>query len=118
MAAGRRIALLIWGGIVAVVLKNMTAAPAHSEEMLFDRGLPAENLNNIPGQPRSNVRWRAGVENESYYGDDFIVGSPGERYTINHIRTWVVLGNHASNAALSGAPQQAADDLMLVFSDN
>lgn len=63
-----------------------------NERILFDRGLPSENINVEPDLERSNLRWRGGYRNESFYGDDFTIGAPGERYVVDHIRTWAVLG--------------------------
>ena len=92
MVISRLTNLLKVGGIFTAALVVAGELPVHSAELLFDRGLPAENLNIEPDPQRSNIRWRGGVENERFYGDDFILGNPGERYVINHIRTWAVLG--------------------------
>ncbi|EKU97308.1 hypothetical protein Lepto7375DRAFT_6488 [Leptolyngbya sp. PCC 7375] len=76
---------------VIVLLALSIAQPARAE-LLFDRGLPFKHINNEAGEGRSNVRWSAGFDNQNFYGDDFSMGEPGERYRIDHIRTWVVLG--------------------------
>ena len=68
------------------------ASQIDDNNILFDRGLPSTNINIEPDGERSNIRWRAGYDNERFYGDDFVIGNPGERYVIDHIRTWVVLG--------------------------
>ncbi|MEM8809047.1 MAG: hypothetical protein AAGF01_23760 [Cyanobacteria bacterium P01_G01_bin.38] len=78
--------------VLVLAFGSAVAPCALAADMLFDRGLPAENLNIEPDPERSNIRWRGDFENGSFYGDDFIIGSLGERYVINHIRTWAVLG--------------------------
>lgn len=58
--------------------------------LVVDRGLPQANLNNASGTARSNVRWSG--DNQGFVGDDFTVGSPGEQWVIDSIRTWAVPG--------------------------
>ncbi len=58
--------------------------------LVFDRGLPQANLNNISGDARSNVRWSG--DNGGFFGDDFSIGAPGERWVIDSIRVWTVPG--------------------------
>lgn len=67
-------------------------SPAVRAELLFDRGLPADHINDSPGETRANLRWTGGFDNQNFYGDDFVIGEVGDRYVINHIRTWAVLG--------------------------
>ena len=55
------------------------------------RGLPAENLNSSR-EDRSNIRWDTGANNPGFYGDDFTIGTTGETYAIDKIRTWIVPG--------------------------
>ncbi|NEO44154.1 MAG: hypothetical protein F6K55_08460 [Moorea sp. SIO4A3] len=64
---------------------------AHAE-MLFDRGLPTENLNTISPANRSNVRWATDAQNQGFFGDDFTIGNVGDTFVINTIRTWMVPG--------------------------
>ena len=60
--------------------------------LLFDRGLPSQNLNNAAGANRSNIRWATDAQNQGFFGDDFTIGSVGETYTIDTLRVWVVPG--------------------------
>jgi len=62
--------------------------------LVVNRGLPQSNLNNESGPVRSNVRW--GWHDQGFLGDEFTIGSPGERWVIDSIRTWTVPGgaNH------------------------
>jgi hypothetical protein len=71
----------------------LLAAPAFPADsiLVVDRGLPQANLNNVSGPARSNVRW--GWHEHGFLGDDFVIGSPGERWVIDSIRTWAVPGN-------------------------
>ncbi|NEO68881.1 hypothetical protein [Moorena sp. SIO3H5] len=73
----------------AVMLGYTSNAQA---EMLFDRGLPTENLNTISEANRSNVRWATDSENLGFYGDDFTIGNVGDTFVIDTIRTWMVPG--------------------------
>ena len=61
-------------------------------ELLLDRGLPADHINDPSGEMRANIRWAGGFDNRNFYGDDFVIGEVGDRYVINHVRTWAVLG--------------------------
>jgi len=81
-----------------------------SPELVVDRGLPQINLNNSSGTVRSNVRW--GWYDQGFLGDSFTVGSPGERWVIDSIRTWTVPGD------AKGQPTQLGDyyqDVRLYF---
>jgi len=70
----------------------LMALPAFTADSLLvvDRGLPQANLNNVSGSSRSNVRW--GWHEQGFLGDDFTIGSAGERWVIDSIRTWAVPG--------------------------
>jgi hypothetical protein len=67
--------------------------------ILFDRGLPTANLNNIAGVDRSNVAWadfESSIDPKTKYpveywvpGDDFTISKPG-KYEIRTIRVWIV----------------------------
>ena len=92
MSAARLSCLLKIGSILVSTLLVSGMAQMSNARILFDRGLPSENINVEPDLERSNLRWRGGYRNESFYGDDFTIGEPGERYIIDHIRTWAVLG--------------------------
>ena len=83
---------------------------AASSELAVDRGLPQINLNNSSGTVRSNVRW--GWYDQGFVGDTFTLGSPGERWVIDSIRTWTVPGDS------NGQPAQLGDyyqDVRLYF---
>ncbi len=82
-----------------VVLSDSTG-PAHGA-LLFSRGLPAENLNGNDAN-RSNIRWDTGVNSQEFYGDDFTIGTTGETYAIDRIRTWIVPGLSISDPANLG----------------
>jgi hypothetical protein len=70
----------------------------------FDRGLPTANLNNAAGALRSNVAWSNG--NDYVSGDDFTLGTSGQKWVISQIRTWnigplgVSFGDEFSNVTL------------------
>jgi hypothetical protein len=75
----------------------------YADPMVFDRGLPINNLNNAAGSNRSNVAWGdSPTPSSGYnwgYGDDFSFGGTGQSYQITDLRVWIV-GN-ASGDALS-----------------
>jgi len=84
----------------ALVLGSALAASAgEKHKVLFDRGLPATNLNNPADTNRSNVAWadweqsvnpRTGQPSEYWLpGDDFTIPQRG-RYKVRTIRVWVV----------------------------
>jgi len=56
--------------------------------MVFNRGLPNTNLNNVSGASRSNVAWSNG--NTYVSGDDFTIGSVGETWIVTGVRTWAI----------------------------
>ena len=58
--------------------------------LVFDRGLPDENLNNAAGDERSNVEWadvETSPETPWLPGDDFTLGGSGA-YVVKTIRVW------------------------------
>lgn len=76
--------------------------PAHADPTLvFDRGLPTENLNNAAGADRSNVAWGdSGTTNS--IGDTFTLGgAAGTNYSIDTIRVWVVAPTEPAASAFS-----------------
>ena len=91
---------------VLVLLALSVARPVRAE-LLFDRGLPFKNINHEAGEGRSNVRWTAGFDNQNFYSDDFSIGELGERYRVDHIRTWVVLGYREDD--LPAEPNEVGD---------
>ena len=75
---------------VAAFFVLASAVWAADSVLVVDRGLPQANLNNVSGTARSNVRWAS--DGESFLGDDFAIGAPGEKWVIDSIRTWAVPG--------------------------
>jgi hypothetical protein len=58
--------------------------------LVFDRGLPTENLNNAAGANQSNVEWadiETPPETPWLPGDDFTLAGTGS-YVVNTIRVW------------------------------
>lgn len=103
--------------IVVVVMAAIFAAavptPAQSV-LLFDRGLPTANLNNVAGASRSNVAWSFG--NDWITGDDFTIGVSGEVYVVTKVRGWSVqgtpgvtkMGDRFKSVTLYGGPVGSA----------
>lgn len=83
---------------------------AAGPELVVDRGLPQINLNNSSGTVRSNVRW--GWYDQGFLGDTFTLGTAGERWVIDSIRTWTVPGDAKSQPAQLGDYYQ---DVRLYF---
>jgi hypothetical protein len=79
-------------------------------QLVVDRGLPKINLNNASGSARSNVRW--GGNDDTFLGDDFKIGAPGEKWIIDSIRTWTVPGTQAHKPDHLG---DAFQDVRLYF---
>jgi hypothetical protein len=75
-----------FAGCLALTSGIWAAGPA----LVVNRGLPQANLNNVSGAARSNVRWASG--DTGFMGDHFTIGSPGEQWVIDSIRTWAVPG--------------------------
>jgi len=88
-APKRRLAMRLPG----LVLGSALFAGSHlaaAQVLVFDRGLPTENLNNAAGADQSNVEW-ADVETlpETPWlpGDDFTLAGTGS-YVVTTIRVW------------------------------
>ncbi len=77
------------------------ASPSANASLLFDRGLPTDNLNNAAGANRSNVAW-ADIGTTNSIGDNFSLGGPA---TVDTIRVWVVgsLAGAASDPAAANS---------------
>jgi hypothetical protein len=75
---------------IAGWLALASGAWAADSVLVVDRGLPADNLNNVSGAARSNIRWASG--DSGFLGDHFTLGSRGEKWVIDSIRTWAVPG--------------------------
>lgn len=77
--------------VVSVMLMLIAVGinPAVASPLLFDRGLPAANLNNGAGADRSNVAWAFGADPAGSWlaGDDFKIGGSGA-YLVDTIRIW------------------------------
>jgi hypothetical protein len=93
----------------------LTVLPVFAADsvLVVDRGLPRQNLNDASGPVRSNVRW--GWNSHGFLGDDFTIGSAGERWVIDSIRTWAVPGVAGANLAHFGDFYQ---DVRLHFGQN
>ncbi len=70
-----------------LIVMLLGLAGAASADLLFDRGLPAININNAAGTARSNVTW-ASTEDGGFTGDDFVIGTAGQTYKIDSITVW------------------------------
>jgi hypothetical protein len=96
---------LLVAGLIAAASVVGVAASSPSTPTL-DRGLPTSNLNNAAGSSRSNVAWSNG--NDYVSGDDFTLGTSGQKWIVSQIRTWNVgsttlgapFGNTFSNDTL------------------
>jgi hypothetical protein len=75
---------------IAGWLALASSAWAADSMLVVDRGLPSDNLNNVSGAARSNVRWASG--DSGFLGDHFRLGARGEKWVIDSIRTWAVPG--------------------------
>ena len=75
--------------LFAICLLAISTGIASASTLLFDRGLPTENLNNAAGSNRSNVAWGFGAVSDGRWlaGDDFKLGSSGD-FLIETIRIW------------------------------
>ncbi len=77
----RTLSFLVTGAAACLILStSASAAP-----LVFDRGLPSENLNNAAGANRSNVSWYVGGE---VVGDNFSIGVAGQKYRIDTLTVW------------------------------
>ena len=76
---------LVLAAVALIALGS--AAPSYADSLLFDRGLPSANLNNGAGASRSNVTWASELPT-GFTGDDFRIGSAGEKYVIDSLTVW------------------------------
>src|SRR5260370_32489621 len=85
-----------------IALSMILALPAFAADpaLLVDRGLPQQNLNNVSGTARSNVRW--GWLDHGFLGDDFTIRAPGERWVIDSVRTWTEPGRSGATLPTLG----------------
>jgi hypothetical protein len=84
-----------------LVLFTAIALTAQEAPLAVDRGLPAANWNNDAGiTARSNVRWT--LYSQGFVGDDFVIGQPGEKWTIDTLRVWAVPGARGIEPATLG----------------
>jgi hypothetical protein len=95
--------------MVVLLLVLAGSMPGFASPLLFDRGLPTQNLNNAAGSNRSNVAWSDWETTGTtvpYYlpGDDFTIGTGGTYY-IDKIRVWLVKDADASQLALWAGSQ-------------
>lgn len=76
---------------LAVSLLTAAGPDTASALLLFDRGLPIDNLNNSAGVNRSNVAWGFNADDQGPWlaGDDFNIGGV-DNYLIETIRVWSV----------------------------
>lgn len=71
------------------------SAVASASPIIFDRGLPSSNLNNISGANRSNVAW-ADIGTTTSIGDNFTLSYSS---VIDTIRVWIVARNPVAPSA-------------------
>jgi len=102
-------------GVLSLVLAFSLSigglSPAPASPLLFDRGLPTTNLNDVAKTNRSNVCWADGyyytaIPPTSYNtsGDDFKIGSPGSTYHLDKITVWTVDDPPFAYRLLGGLP--------------
>lgn len=83
----------------SVLMAALTiGASAQAAPVVFDRGLPTANLNNVAGANRSNVSWGYGANQPAYYsGDDFTLGAG--QFKIDTLRVWATIGPASSTSS-------------------
>ncbi|MBW4487078.1 MAG: PEP-CTERM sorting domain-containing protein [Trichocoleus desertorum ATA4-8-CV12] len=96
--------------LIALALSTSSGSGVQAA-LLFERGLPTENINNTaPNNPatdqdRSNVSWGFADLISSGYsypiGDDFVLGTTGQTYLVDTLRVWVVIGVVNTTATIS-----------------
>ncbi|MHB1034563.1 MAG: hypothetical protein ACYC35_25675 [Pirellulales bacterium] len=91
----KRFLVVSFGLVVAL---GLLTQPTFAE-LLVDRGLPGDNLNNPAGADRSNVTW-ASDSATGFTGDDFTIGTIGEKYRIDSLTVWGVQIGSPSNILL------------------
>jgi hypothetical protein len=77
-------ARLLLGALAATLAISLQASAV---TLLFDRGLPVDNLNNAAGANRSNVTW-ASESPTGFTGDTFKIGVLGETYLVDSLTVW------------------------------
>ena len=95
---------------VVLLVAMFAAVSAFGQSLAVDRGLPTANLNNAAGANRSNVAWA--FDPAWLTGDDFLIGSSGEKYLITKLRGWstqgapggIELGDRFQSVTLYGGP--------------
>jgi hypothetical protein len=78
---------------VAAFLAAAAISSHAAPGIIFDRGLPEANLNNVAGADRSNVSWgfgASGTPGLAYYSGDFF--RLGQDYVIHSLTTWATIG--------------------------
>lgn len=90
---------------VIIALGLALTAFSAQADLLFDRGLPTDNINNAAGSNRSNIAWAdsetTGTPSEYWLpGDNFTLGGSGS-YLVNTIRVWTI-GNSSNLSLLGG----------------
>jgi hypothetical protein len=84
--------------LVGVCLVLTVAGTAGATSLVFDRGLPVDNLNY--GTTRSNVAWYDSDYATGWFtGDNFKIAGTGQT-TINSLRVWVVGQSSCDNFTL------------------
>jgi|GEM_PF-770411 WD40 repeat protein len=86
----QRAATRLLGFTLGAALLAGSQLAAAAPELVFDRGLPNQNLNNSAGIDRSNVEWadvETSPETPWLPGDDFTLAGNGS-YVISTIRVW------------------------------
>ncbi len=93
---------LSWPGIAALALVGLLGVSNANADLLVDRGLPTDNLNNAAGANRSNVAWVFGGYTSADYWlvGDSITNTSSQTWSIDTIRLWTI--GSTSTAALWG----------------
>ena len=78
--------LWLLAAVVIAAASTVSMAASSPSTPALDRGLPTSNLNNPAGASRSNVAWSNG--NDYVSGDTFTLGTSGQKWVVNQIRTW------------------------------
>jgi hypothetical protein len=100
-------------GVLSLVLASSLSigglSPAPASTLLFDRGLPTQNLNDAAGVSRSNVAvsyayYTSATPAYTVFGDDFSIGSLGSTYHLDKITVWTVDDSPSAYRLLGGLP--------------
>lgn len=73
--------------VLAAAVLIASPALTFANPIVFDRGLPADNLNNAAGPSRSNVTW-ASTSLTGFTGDDFKIGVTGQEFLVDSLTVW------------------------------